>query len=230
MAVMKSQANQRPLTEAEEIEAMLPWLVTGKLTLAETARVTRYLETHPEAAAHVALARDEQHATVSGNEVIAAPSTAALDRLMTTIARTPQPRHLSVPSPASVWDKIAGFVSSLSPKSLGIAAAAAAIALVVQAAAIGVLMTRDGGGYETASGPPAGTGESVYALVTLQPGIAASALTAALRDLGGAIVEGPRSDGHYRLRVAGKAADAPVVIGKIKARGDVFATVLLGKP
>ena len=72
---MRQSQAEKPLTEAEEIEAMLPWLVAGTLTRAEEARVTRYLETHPDAAAHVALAREEQDAAIDVNEAIRAPRT-----------------------------------------------------------------------------------------------------------------------------------------------------------
>ena len=224
---MKPAPNAKPLTEAEEIEAMLPWLVAGTLSRAETARVTRYLETHPEAAAHVALARDEREAAISGNEAIAAPSTANLDRLMASVANTSQPRSIAVPSPASIWESIAGFVSSLSPKTLGMAATAAALVLVVQAATIGTLInSNSSGGYQTASGGPASaTTEGVQALVSLQPGVTATVLTAALSELKAAIVDGPKAGGVYRVRIVGDKADATAIVAKLKTRTDVFAFV-----
>lgn len=224
---MKPAPNAKPLTEAEEIEAMLPWLVAGTLSRSETSRVTRYLETHPEAAAHVALARDEREAAISGNEAIAAPSTANLDRLMASVANTSQPRSIAVPSPASIWESIAGFVSSLSPKTLGMAATAAALVLVVQAATIGTLInSKSTGGYQTASGGPvSATTEGVQALVSLQPGVTAAALTAALSELKAAIVDGPKAGGVYRVRIAGDKTDATVIVAKLKTRTDVFAFV-----
>ena len=224
---MKPAPNSKPLTEAEEIEAMLPWLVAGTLSRADTARVTRYLETHPEAAAHVALARDEREAAISGNETIATPSSANLDRLMASVANTAQSRSIAVPTPASIWENIAGFVSSLSPKTLGMAAAAAALALVVQAATIGTLVTRDSpGSYQTASGgPTSATTEGVQALVSLQPSVTATALTAALSDLKATIVDGPKAGGVYRVRIAGDKVDATTIVAKLKTRTDVFAFV-----
>lgn len=226
---MKAQMNQSPLSEADEIEALLPWLVTGKLTRAEEARVTRYLETHPTTAAHVALARDEQDASIYANEAIKGPSSAALDRLMAEVATTHQPRQFAVPSPASVWDKIASFIGGFSPTTLGIASAAAAIVLVAQAATIGVLMTRDKGlapAYETASGGPVtATSEGIQAHVLLQPGVTVGTLTDSLKDLKAAIIDGPRANGLYRLRIAGDKAEAPAAIARVKARTDVFAFV-----
>lgn len=224
---MKAQTHEVPLSEADEIEAMLPWLVTGKLSREEQARVDRYLAAHPETAAHAALAREEQDAAVAVNEVIRAPSPANLDRLMAQVAATPQARVLSVPSPASVWEKVAGFLTSFSPTTLGIAGAAAAVVLVAQAATIGYLASKDrgaAGGYETASGPVTAQ-DGVQALVTLQPGITAGALTAALGELKATILDGPRGGGLYRIKINGDSADAQALIAKAKSRSDVFAFV-----
>jgi len=223
---MKMQPNEKPLAAADEIEAMLPWLVTGKLAPAEADRVSSYLEAHPDAAAHVALAREEQDAAIAANEAIEGPSAAALDRLMARVAVAPQPRTLAVPSPLSVWEKIAGFINSFSPTTLGIAGAAAAVVLALQAVTIGMLVTREtGAGYQTASGPSAGIAVGVEALVSLQPGATAGALTAALRELKATIIGGPTAEGYYRLRLAGNKADAAGIIARAKARGEVFAFV-----
>jgi hypothetical protein len=137
---------------------------------------------------------------------------------------TPQPRHLTVPSPASVWEKVAGYLGGFSPKTLGLAAAAAALLLVAQAATIGVLVTRDTGvGYETASDPATGPRDGMQILVTLQPGVTAATLTAALVELKGSIVEGPKAGGYYRLKLTGDKADSAAAMAKFKAKADVFA-------
>ncbi len=223
---MKSEPNLKPLSEAEEIEAMLPWLVAGTLTRTETARVTRYLETHPEAAAHVALARDEREAAISGNETISAPSSANLDRLMASVANSAQARSISVPSPASVWEKVASFVGSFSPKTVGFAAAAAALVLVAQAATIGVLVKRDAGaGYQTASGGPVAIADGIQAYVVLQPGVTGGALTGTLMELKASMIDGPKAGGIYRLRIASEKADGANAIAKLKARSDIFSFV-----
>jgi Ni,Fe-hydrogenase III small subunit len=228
MAVMKAQMNQSPLAEADEIEALLPWLVTGKLTRAEEARVNRYFEAHPQTAAHVALARDEQDAAIFGNEEIKGPSSSALDRLMSQVVATPQVRQFEVPSPASVWEKIASFINGFSPTTLGIAGAAAAVVLVAQAATIGVLMNgakAPTAGYETASGPAVPAGESIQALVTLQPNVSVGTLTETLKGLKAAVIDGPKAGNVYRLKIAGAKADTQATIARLKARGDVFAFV-----
>ena len=133
-----------------------------------------------------------------------------------------------VPSPSSVWDSIAGFITGLAPRTLGFAAATAVVLLVAQATAIGLLATRDigkgGGTYTTASGPKAADG--IQALVTLQPGVTASALTAALFELKGSIINGPTADGYYRVRLPGEKAESGAAIAKLKAKSDIFGIVI----
>lgn len=231
--MMQTQPNNQPLSEADEIEAMLPWLATGKLSAAETARVTGYLAAHPAVASHRQLVHDEMDASTAGNEAIAAPAPANLDRLMAMVAATPQPRVFAVPSPASVWEKLAGFVNGMAPRTLGIAAVAAALVLVAQTATIGMLMNSGGGTYQTASGGSAMTVAGVQALVSLQPGVSAQALTAVLTQAKAVIVDGPRAGGIYRLRMTTEKADEAATaafLKQLKDRSDVFAFVGPVKP
>jgi anti-sigma factor RsiW len=227
MAMTTQHTNDNALSQVDEIEALLPWFTTGKLSAADRARVARYLEQHPQTAAHLALAREEQQAVIAGNEAIAAPGRAGLDRLMASIAAVPAPRTAVVPSPWAVVEALAGMIRNLAPRTLGLAAAAAALLLVVQAVTIGTLSTRStpAGGYTTASGDTTVATEGVQALVTLVPGISINTLTTALNELGATIVDGPKPGGIYRLRLAGDTARTPLAIERIKARTDIFAFV-----
>ena len=216
------------LTGADETEALLPWLVTGRLTAGEQARVAAYFEAHPAVVSHVALAREERDGSVAGNEAIAAPSPAALDRLMAAVAVTPQPRRLMVPSVTSVWDKFAALLGNLTPRTMGLAASAAAVVIMAQAITIGTLLPREGGRYFPESGPEtAGVANGLEVLVALQPGAAASAFTSALVELNATVIDGPRS-GLYRLRIRSGTIDTAVAnqtIANLKAHPDVFAFV-----
>ena len=84
------------LSERDEIEALLPWYVSGRLDAKSRARVERYIEAHPEVKAHLALAREEGDATIASNEAIAAPGRHVLDRLRASIAA-------STTAQASAW-------------------------------------------------------------------------------------------------------------------------------
>jgi len=75
------------MDEREEIEALLPWFVTGKLAEAERVRVELYLAEHPDVARQVALAREESVETIAGAESFGVPSRASFDRLMAEVGR-----------------------------------------------------------------------------------------------------------------------------------------------
>jgi hypothetical protein len=117
----------------------------------------------------------------------------------------------------------------LSPSTLGVTGAVAAIVLVAQAATISILMVRDktgSGAYHMAPGDPMmPAADGVQLLATLQPGATASSLTSALSELKATVLDGPTAGGVYRLRLAGASGDSPAGLAKVKAKADVFAFV-----
>ncbi len=218
-----------PLAQADEIEAMLPWFVTDRLTSSEQTHLAACFEAYPSAASHVALAREERIISIIVNEAIAGPSSSALDRLMTAVAATPQPRRWIVPSVASIWHQAAAFFAGFSPRTLGIAAATAAFILAAQAITISTLLPRNEDKFSTAFGdsPVRNVSGGFELLVALQPSVTAAALTSALAEFNAVVIDGPKG-GLYRLRVgSGKIAHdvAAQTTANLKARQDVFAFV-----
>jgi anti-sigma factor RsiW len=121
MAMMSDE-----LSERDEVEALLPWYVTGRLDARERARVERYVREHPEVQAHMALAREESDATVTANEAIHAPGREALDRLLASVAAAPRPQ----PHPATIGQKakpLNAWLAGRPPPHLSRAAAVAAL-------------------------------------------------------------------------------------------------------
>ena len=212
------------LSEADEIAALLPWYVSGKISAADKTRVDAYVSAHPEVRDHIALAREEADAVFAVNQDIAVPR-AALDRLRASIASSPSARLHSVQ--ASVLDRLGVFLGGLTPRQLAYAGVAAALAIAVQAASIGALMQgQSGGGYKTASGSKVEAGAGTFALVAFQPAAPAGTLSAFLAESKFTIVEGPKAGGLFRVRVSDtalSAADADAALAKLKARSDLVA-------
>lgn len=73
------------LTEREEVEMLVPFYVTGRISQEDAARVDAYLRRNPDFAEHIELARDERMATVSVNEALGFPSARATDSLFEAI-------------------------------------------------------------------------------------------------------------------------------------------------
>jgi hypothetical protein len=195
MAMMGDASDK--LGERDEIEALLPWYVSGRLDVQSRARVERYLKAHPEMREHLAFAQEEADAAVAANEAIPAPGPEALQRLRTSIAAT-RPQQ-SVFTRFS--ERLADWVGGLTPPQLGLAAALAALLIVAQAAAIsGLVMERVAGPtYETAGGGEE-TGQGIELLVIFSETASMGEISNLLKRIGAIIVDGPKA-GLYRVRL-----------------------------
>lgn len=223
--------------ERAEIEALLPWYVSGTLDREEEARVTRYLEAHPEMAPLVALTREERDETIAGNEAVGAPSRHALNRLMAQVGEAERARgHAPTPATGSLLsrlvDRVAGFLQGLAPPQLAFVAAAALALIVAQGVTLGVMMgPSDPGGYTTASGgTDAPTAAGTFALVRFAPGATAAAISEMLIDMEASIVDGPKAGGIYRLRIAATVLDeaaAKARLARVLARADLVTFAAL---
>src|SRR5919106_1826475 len=138
MAVMTGR-EPNELSEHDEIEALLPWYVSGRLDAKSRARVERYRKAHHEIRAHVALAREESDATVAVNEAIPAPGPQALQRLRASIVAHPRRKPLRAML-GQMPERFANWIASLAPPQLALATAVAALVVMLQAAAIGALI------------------------------------------------------------------------------------------
>ena len=71
---------------AGELESLLPWHVTGTLSLDAANEIKRALARSPDLACQLELIRQEQAETVRLNESLATPSARPIARLLAAIA------------------------------------------------------------------------------------------------------------------------------------------------
>ncbi len=224
---MRNEEQER-LSERDEIEALLPWYVTGKLDAASRARVERYMETHPEVKAHLALAHEEADITVSSNEAIPAPGPQTLDRLRASIAAAPRRKPLGAVF-TELSDRFADWLADLAPPRLALAGAAAALLILIQAAAIGTLVLERGAApsYQTAAGDET-PGQGFELLVQFAESATAGEITDLLKRLDGTVAGGPKA-GLYRLRFAGAEEGNEETATKALKQSGIVTTVLPGR-
>jgi hypothetical protein len=145
MALSKKMLEQEP----SEIETLLPWHAAGTLNARDARRVEEALARDPELARQYAVIREEYAETIALNESLGAPSARAMQKLFAAIDAEPARKagaslHLS--------SRFTGFFASLSPRTLAWSASLGALALLLQAGAIGVvLMKNQSATYQTAS-------------------------------------------------------------------------------
>lgn len=214
------------LSEADEIAALLPWYVSGRISATDKARVDAYAKAHPEVIQHIALARDEADIVFADNAAIHAPRDALL-RLQRSVTNSPSARLHAVQ--AGLIDRIGAWLGGFSPRQLAYSGVTAALVLAIQAASITSLISNSPapGGYETASGPGStSAAQGSFALVAFQPAAPQSTLSAFLAENGYIIVDGPKPGGVYRLRVSETTlspTDIDAAVAKLKGRTDLVA-------
>lgn len=230
-----------PLTaEAErerlEVEELLPWHATGRLSATERARVEAYLATHPEMARAVATAEAEREASLSLHEAAGAPSADGLRRLMRSI-------DALGPERASLLDRVHSTITNaldwLSAHSALVpVTAAAAVLLVLQSGTIAALLwarpvVPPTPMYETAAAPKAVADAGTYVLVGFAPSVSLQQVEQALQPLGITIADGPRAGGVYRLRLSQQPleeAERDMLLTALKANRSVIAFVAPAGP
>jgi len=214
------------LSERDEIEALLPWYVTGKLDMKSRARVERYVKAHPEIGEHIVLAREESEATVISNEAISAAGPQALDRLRASIAAHP-PRRKSLNAMLEQFSEVfADWIAGLTPPRLALAAAAAALIVMLQAAAIGALVMERAGAptYQTAGGEESTT-DGAELLVGFSDTATIGEITALMKQIDAVMVDGPKA-GLYRVRLPGQGDEGAKGATEILLKSGIVTTVL----
>ena len=193
--------NKEP--ERHEIEALLPWHAAGTLSRRDADRVEQALAGDRELQRRFDIVREELSETIHLNETLGAPSARAMEKLFAAIdaegVRTPT-RRASFDFAGRISDFLAGFA----PRTLAWSAAAAALAIVIQAGVITAVAVKERGepaNYETASARPAT--EGAFAVVRFAPQASSADITNFLGAHMATLVDGPKAGGLYRIKIAG---------------------------
>ena len=184
-----------------DIEDLLPWHAAGTLSPRDTQRVETALAADPELARRYELVREELAQTIHLNESLGAPSARAVEALFAKIDAEPA-RAPAISG--NLGARIRDFFAALSPRTVAWSAAAAALAIVLQAGVIGVVLVNENNerGYETASAPSTISGDGTYALIRFQPRVSAADITRFLDTNKFSIAAGPLAGGLFRVRIA----------------------------
>jgi hypothetical protein len=212
---MKTTMNE--VLERQDIEELLPWHAAGALSRRDAQRVEKALQKDPELARQFALVREELAETIVVNETLGAPSARALNKLMAGIEAEAGPAPATV-ARVSFGEWLTEKFSVFSARKLAYAATLGAVIIVAQAGVLTSLYVGDRAGttiddsmpstrsidlgpYSTASRPSPTTGGS-FVMVKFVPGATSAEITRFLDLHRLAIVDGPRAEGVYRLRVS----------------------------
>ena len=186
--------NTAKQSEPSEIELLLPWYAAGTLDPRESQQVEAALAGDPELASRYEWVRAELEQEIHVSEAAGEPSAAMSNtvRQDRRLAGAPVASSIDLGARASL-----NFLAALSPRTLAWSAAAAALAIVLQAGLLAgfVLKEKNPGGYETASAPTTVAGEGAYVLVRFQPQATAADIASFLEANKLSIVGGPSAGG-----------------------------------
>jgi hypothetical protein len=185
----------------EDVELLLPWHAAGSLSRRDAARVEQALANDNVLAARYEEVREELGEAIRLNESLGAPSTRAMQQLFAKIDAEPARAQRSSFN-LGAW--LTEFVASFQPRTLAYGAAAAAVAIVLQAGLLTGIAVKDGGNtYVSSSAAP--TAPGAYVSVRFKPEASAAGITKFLADNKAGIVNGPAAGGMFKLRVSDKA-------------------------
>jgi hypothetical protein len=239
-----AMSNTDKLSEREEIEALLPWFVTGKLDSADVKKVAAYLAAHAdmdaELARRLALIREEQAETQAAHETLKEAPAGAFGRFMQSMEKAaPQTRSMKrrralAGRLSEVWRGFAELFEAPSPAAVRWAAVAVVTVLTIQSVIIATLAIRPGheGGagagndYRLAGGTkPSAKGGAAF-LVTFARSATARQITTFLTEFDAVIVDGPKPGGMYRVIVRRKTLSPDVLLKRFSERRDMVELVL----
>jgi hypothetical protein len=200
--------------ERDDLETLLPWHAAGTLNRRDAERVEKALASDRELLRRFNLAREELNETIHLNETLGAPSARAMEKLFAAIDAEP------VRKPKVSFDlagRLASFVASFSPRTLALAGAVGALAIVLQAGVITTGLIKHEAGTEVASKQDvartemasAEVSDGTLAAIRFVPKADASQITAFLVANKASMIDGPLTGGIYTIRLpeSGKAKE-----------------------
>ncbi len=213
----------------EEMELLLPWYATGKLTDSENRQVEAWLDGNRQAQSHLEIVREEMALTIESNENLGVASAGSLHRLMAAVEAEGDARP-QADEQGSLMERLAGLFGGFSPRVYATAMAACLMLLIAQAGIIGALLTSGPDTkFETATGGSPATAESgIIALVAFHDVASASDIGTLMNDNGAEIIGGPAEGGLYRVRFP-QSADPDAVVDQLRAASDVVRFVALSR-
>jgi anti-sigma-K factor RskA len=213
----QDQQHNGPL-EPQDVEELLPWYVTGRVSREEAKGIEAALKTMPDLADKLAQVQREREAVARAAEAVEPAPPEGLQRLLQQVDATRQWRVPRIDNRA----EISWLRATMSHSAVWQAAFAVACVAIV---ALSVRL------YDPPSPPALGVATSIGGaegatlLVTFQPAAAAGDIAALLTGLKATIVSGPGPDGAYVVQ----ASDVDAATTSLLLRKDLVVTVRPGQ-
>lgn len=220
---MKQEQQHGPL-EPQDVEELLPWYVTGRVSREEARGIEAALKTMPDLAGKLAQVQRERDAIARASETVDSAPPETLQRLLQEVETTRQWRvpRIETHGEAGSWVRAALGRNAVWQTALA-AACVAIVALGIQ------LYNVPAGDQFNVAGNINGT-EGATLVVTFQPGATAGDIGELLSGLNARIVDGPKPGGAYTVALpSAQASEVEAATSSLLARKDLVAGVLSGQ-
>ena len=220
---MRHDQQHGPL-EPQDVEELLPWYVTGRVSREEARGIEAARKTMPDLADKLAQVHREREAVARAAEVVEPAPPETLQRLLQQVETT---RQWRVPR-FEKQGEAGGWLKSVMSRN-GIWQAAFAVACVA-IVALGIRLYNPPAPSEHGLATSINGSGAATLLVTFQPTATAADIGAVLAGVKGTIVGGPKADGAYVVLLAtGQAGDIDMATADLLARKDLVAAVQRGE-
>jgi anti-sigma-K factor RskA len=216
---MRHEQHHGPL-EPQDVEELLPWYVTGRVSREEARGIEAALKTMPDLAGKLAQVQRERDAVARAAEAVEPAPPETLQRLLQQVETTRQWRVPRIES-----QEAGGWLKGAMGRSVvwQTAFAAACVAIV----ALGVRLYSPPTPGEFGVAGSMNHLQGTVLLVTFQPAATAGDIAALLSGLNASIVEGPKPGGTYAVRIPGtQDSDIDAATTALMSRQDLVAAVL----
>lgn len=217
------QHHQGPL-EPQDVEELLPWYVTGRVSREEARGIEAALKTMPDLADKLAQVQREREAVSRAAEAVEPAPPETLQRLLQQVETTRQWRVPRIDNRSEAG----GWLKSAMSRNFVWQTAFAAACVAIVALGIRVYNPPAPGEFGVASSINGAGGATL--LVTFQPDATAGDIAALLTGLNATIISGPKPGGTYVVQVpAGHASVVDDAAASLLSHKDLVVTVLRGQ-
>lgn len=208
--------------EPQDVEELLPWYVTGRVTREEARGVEAALKMMPDLAEKLAAVQREREAIARGSEAVEAPPPDNLQRLLQQVETTRQSPKGEAAAPGTDW------LNAVFGRRIVWQMAFAAACVAIVAMGVRLYDPATSTGYGTAAGI-AGAESGATLIVTFQPAAASSEISALLTALDAVIVDGPKPGSAYVVRLpSNDPDDVSAAMAALLAKKTLVQSVLRG--
>ena len=219
---MRHEQHQGPL-EPQDVEELLPWYVTGRVSREEARGIEAALKTMPDLADKLAQVQREREAVALAAEAIEPAPPETLQRLLQQVETTRQWRVPRIEN-----QEAGGWLKGALGRSAVWQVAFATACVVIVALGIRLYNPTAPGEYGLAN--RINQVQGAILLVTFQPAATAGDIASLLTGLKATIIAGPKPGGSYVVQIpADQASDVDAVTTALMSHKDLVLSVKPGR-